>query len=111
MIKLWLEVVRAPQPDGPHGPRTLAAAPQFFKKLLDTFVSLRPNERFLLYNREFLPPFYGLLRAVIANAAGGACVQVLQTHRNWEWAIRYVLVEGPDYAQLPADGEPEGSLG
>ena len=31
---------------------------------------------------------------------GAACAQVLQTHRNWEWAIRYVLIESADYAQV-----------
>ena len=111
MIRLWHDLVRAPQPDGKYGPLALASTPASFRKLLDTFVSLRPNERFLQYNREFLPPFYGLLRAVLSSPAGPQCALVLQTHRNWEWAIRYVLVESPDYTQLPAEGELEKNLG
>ena len=83
-IRFWHELVVAPQPGGPHGPLAVASTPHLFRKLLDTFVSLRPNELFLQFNREYLPPFYGLLRAVLARG-GAACAQVLQTHRNWEW--------------------------
>ena len=122
MIRFWHALVVAPQPDGPHGPLALAATPHLFRKLLDTFISLRPSELFLQvdpnpnpspnpnptpnpnpnpnqFNREYLPPFYGLLRAVL-SWGGAACAQVLQTHRNWEWAIRYVLIESADYAQV-----------
>lgn len=67
-----------------------SSTPHLFFKLLDTFVSLRPNDLFLRYNREYLPPFYGLLCTILASSGGGegggACAQVLQTHRNWEWA-------------------------
>jgi hypothetical protein len=83
-IRFWHELVVAPQPGGPHGPLAVASTPHLFRKLLDTFVSLRPNDLFLQFNREYLPPFYGLLRAVLARG-GAACAQVLQTHRNWEW--------------------------
>ena len=57
--------VVAPQPEGLHGPLALASTPHLFRKLLDTFISLRPSELFLQFNREYLPPFYGLLRAVL----------------------------------------------
>ena len=40
-------------------------APDLFSRLLDSFVSLRPHERSLAYNRDVLPRFYGLLRAAI----------------------------------------------
>ena len=47
MIRFWHALVVAPQPDGPHGPLALAATPHLFRKLLDTFISLRPSELFL----------------------------------------------------------------
>lgn len=86
-------------------PQTLVKA---FRRLLDSFVSLRPNERFVEYNRSFLPLFYGLLRTMLACPEGDACLKVLVSHRNWEWAIRYVVVEHVDYVQLlhPAEQEP-----
>lgn len=86
-IRFWHELAIAPQPDGPHGLLAVASTPHLFHKLLDTFVSLRPNDLFLQYNLQFLPPFYGLLSAILASAGGAACAQVLQTHRNWEWAL------------------------
>lgn len=36
---------------------------------------------------------------------------MLQTHRNFEWAIKYLLIESQDYAQLMTPGEPERALG
>ena len=47
MIRYWHALVVAPQPEGPHGPLALAATPHLFRKLLDTFISLRPSELFL----------------------------------------------------------------
>ena len=107
----------------------LAAQPATFRRLLDSFISLRPQDRSMVYNLALLPSFYGLLRAALSFEAtldSNACMQALHTHRNWEWAIRYVLVESADYADLlplhvarqlalqarvPADGaksEPKG---
>lgn len=109
MLGFWYEAVRAclaagaaapsvrPPPLLLAEPGTLAVA---FRRLLDSFVSLRPNERFVEYNRLFLPVFYGLLRSMLDCPEGDACVRVLVGHRNWEWALRYVVVEQPDYVQL-----------
>jgi len=72
--------------------------------LLDSFLSLRPQERHLKYNRELLPLFYGLLHAALEheglNSCTHGCLHILQAHRNWEWAVRYLVVESTDYANL-----------
>ena len=81
----------------------LAASPEGFSRILDSFVSLRPQERHVRFNSELLPAFYGLLRAALSfEPARAACISTLATHRNWEWAIRYILVESLDYANLLA---------
>ena len=84
-------------------PYGLAASPEGFSRILDSFVSLRPQERHVRFNSELLPAFYGLLRAALSfEPARAACISTLATHRNWEWAIRYILVESLDYANLLA---------
>lgn len=70
----------------------------------------RPNERSLKYNRELLPVFYGLMRCVLSSS-GLSSLLVLQSHRNFEWAVKYLLVESQDYTQLMTPGEPERALG
>ena len=40
-----------------------------------------------------LPSFYGLLRAMLECDPERGCLEILRTHRNWEWAIKYLLIE------------------
>ena len=112
------------------------------KRLLDSFVSLRPNSRSIEYNRELLPYFYGLMRLALEGPSGTATgtttnipclqvgsrcapsclcrraifyprlcahtsLQVLLSHRNWEWAIKYLLVESQEYCLLSGGGESD----
>jgi ubiquitin C-terminal hydrolase len=107
LLMFWFEAMRAGQaaaarnpagpPSPPAEPGTLA---QSFRRLLDSFVSLRLNDRFVEYNRQLLPALYGLLRCMLDFPEGDACLRVLVSHRNWDWALRYVLVEQADYVQL-----------
>ena len=60
----------------------------------DTFVSLRPQERFLRFNNVLLPQFYGLIKAAcLAPAYRKACLATLAEHRNWSWGVRFALSE------------------
>jgi len=112
MLSFWHAATRAsfacvaPPPLVAPPPQALSAA---FHRLLDSFVSLRPNERFLEYNRAFLPSFYGLLREMLDCPGGDDCLRVLVPHRNWEWAIKYVIVDTAEYVQLlqTPDQEPD----
>ena len=102
LIHFWHAAAVGPQPESPQcSALALAAHPNNFRRLLDSFVSLRPQDRHLRYNRELLPPFYGLLRAALHSNVK-QCMQCLVQHRNWEWAIKYVIVESVDYASLLA---------
>ena len=108
MVAFWHAAALSPSQlaNGPVHSSALAMAAQAgtFRRLLDSFVSLRPQERNILYNRELLPPFYGLMRAALEyeliDPATYECQQTLHGHRNWEWAIRYLLIESQDYADL-----------
>jgi hypothetical protein len=106
LITFWYYAALAPQPSGPvHASALmLAAQPNTFRRLLDSHVSLRPKERSIQYNQQLLTPFYGLMRAVLeyetVEPPSYDCHQVLHTHRNWEWAVRYILIETSDYASL-----------
>ena len=97
LLGYWYAAAIAPQP-ATGGALALAAT--HLRRLLDSFVSLRPNSRALEYNREVLPYFYGLMKLVVEGPDGATCLQVLLNHRNWEWAIKYLLVESQDYTQL-----------
>ena len=51
------------------------------------------------------------MRSALNSSQGAACLQVLQQHRNFEWAIKYLLVESQDYTQLMTAGEADRALG
>ena len=104
LVLFWHVAALAPQPQSAQSSAlALAANPNTFRRLLDSFVSLRPQERHMRYNRELLPPFYGLLHAAMSYEPNRKqCLHTLATHRNWEWAIKYVLTESSDYANLLA---------
>jgi len=122
MLGFWHDALRASiaaaarQPA--HPPPLLAALDASslaaaFGRLLDTYVSLRPVERFVHYNRLFLPLFYGLLRAMLDCPDSGACLAQLTRHRNWVWGIRHVVVEQADCVHvqlLRPPGQPPCAL-
>jgi hypothetical protein len=135
IIQYWHEAACAPQPRAPSmSPLALAARPPSLTRLLDTFVSLRPQvcnhirnhicnhiwnhicnqicnhicnhicndtfvslrpqERFLRFNNVLLPQFYGLIKAAcLAPAYRKACLATLAEHRNWSWGVRFALSE------------------
>ena len=72
IVSFWHAAAVAPEqpPDPQSSALAVAADPRCFRRLLDSFVSLRPNERHLRFNRELLPPFYGLLRAALTLETG-----------------------------------------
>jgi len=102
LLQFWHAAALAQQPAvATSSALAIAAQPQTFSRLLDSFVSLRPQERNVQYNRELLPPFYGLLRVALSYERHSKdCMQVLAQHRNWIWAMRYVIVESHDYVNL-----------
>ena len=102
LVTFWHSAALAPQLAALHNSAlAIAAHPPTFDRLLDSFISLRPQERNIQFNREFLPRFYGLLHAAVSHETHGpACVHRLVMHRNWVWAIRYVVMESTDYTSL-----------
>eukprot|EP00164_Ancoracysta_twista_P005212 GFYU01007125.1.p1 GENE.GFYU01007125.1~~GFYU01007125.1.p1 ORF type:complete len:606 (-),score=181.88 GFYU01007125.1:336-2072(-) len=60
-------------------------------RIMDYYVSLRPSERFELYNMRALPSLYHILR--ICAQSSQCFLQALVQHQNFDWAVKYLFLD------------------
>ena len=91
LVELWLAAV-----DKNPGFLTLIGSDgAVTARMLDTFISLSPDEKYILYNREALVPWYRLLWMLARTVP--AFKAKLAFHQNYEWAIENMFVGSPSY--------------
>ena len=58
-------------------------------RMMDFFVSLRPNKRYLDYNKSSLPDWYRVVE--LCCLENPRFVEIMSYHRNWDWAVKVRL--------------------
>eukprot|EP00698_Gefionella_okellyi_P025572 TRINITY_DN9417_c0_g1_i1.p1 TRINITY_DN9417_c0_g1~~TRINITY_DN9417_c0_g1_i1.p1 ORF type:complete len:2658 (-),score=590.22 TRINITY_DN9417_c0_g1_i1:2579-10552(-) len=61
-------------------------------QLLDFYISLRPEMRAIQYNNSAQSVFYSIIYELAMFS--GTYLGAVSEHNNWNWAIRYFVVEG-----------------
>ncbi|KNC51053.1 uncharacterized protein AMSG_12029 [Thecamonas trahens ATCC 50062] len=94
MIEFWVAAAEG-------SPQLLAAIgsdAEVTRRMLDMFISLRPLEKFLVYNRRSLPSWYRLLWLVAR--ASETFRNAIIFHHNFEWSIKNLYVESSSYGPV-----------
>eukprot|EP00163_Fabomonas_tropica_P001375 TRINITY_DN11035_c0_g1_i1.p1 TRINITY_DN11035_c0_g1~~TRINITY_DN11035_c0_g1_i1.p1 ORF type:complete len:1226 (-),score=258.12 TRINITY_DN11035_c0_g1_i1:143-3727(-) len=92
-VALWLHVSR----DCDANIDVFVQNEGYCSKAMDFFLSLRPDERFNMYNARALHPFYQVID--VATERSEAFLELVREHRNWKWAIRYLFLENTSFPQ------------
>jgi hypothetical protein len=82
LMAFWYRVIR----DYPSNVELITSNRKLIQRLLDFFVSLRSNERWIQYNSVALPNFYKVLYLCCAESR--SFLDELMFHGNWSWAVK-----------------------
>lgn len=77
--------------------RWLVRNERVIQRLLDYYISIRPGEKYRLYNNNSLPPFYQVINLCCEHEQ---FLERVSSHRNFDWATRYLFMETGDYPQV-----------
>jgi len=68
------------------------------RRLLDFFISIRREERWIAYNGASLPDFYQIIYTYASSPSNkNVLLSELLFHKNWSWAIRFMYLESNEY--------------
>lgn len=90
---LWAHVLEG----SPDAVRWLSRNERVCQALMDYYISIRPGEKYRVYNNNSLPPFYRILNLCCDHEH---FLERLGTHRNFDWALRYLFMETGDYPNV-----------
>eukprot|EP01102_Stenamoeba_stenopodia_P020880 TRINITY_DN8287_c0_g2_i1.p1 TRINITY_DN8287_c0_g2~~TRINITY_DN8287_c0_g2_i1.p1 ORF type:complete len:383 (-),score=86.80 TRINITY_DN8287_c0_g2_i1:23-1120(-) len=73
------------------------------RRLLDFFISIRREERWIAYNGSSLPDFYQIIYTYASIESNtNVLLSELLFHKNWSWAIRFMYLESNEYPAVQA---------
>lgn len=81
----------------PESVRWLSRNERLCQSFMDYYISIRPGDKYRVYNNSSLPPFYKILNACCDHEH---FLERLATHRNFDWALRYLFMETGDYPNV-----------
>jgi hypothetical protein len=87
---LWAHILQG----SPENIKWVAKNERLSGILMDFYVSIRPGEKYRAYNNTSLPPFYQILNLCCEHEA---YLEKVTTHRNFDWALRFLYMESGDY--------------
>jgi len=94
MVDYWYQVCV----DYPDNVKSIVTNDKTVGKIYDFFISISPSERYVRYNQYALPSFYSVI--LLCATQSPRFLQTWMNHTNFEWAVKYLYLETPDYSQV-----------